>query len=80
MRQRIVQGMLRVGGLLLIVVGAALLRLLPTLTPGWIAIGLAALAFFGVSSGSALLVLGPHVTDPVELGERWTTRRSDRTD
>ncbi len=37
---------------------------------------LSAAAFLCASSGSALLIVGPHLLDEIEIAERWKARRS----
>jgi hypothetical protein len=68
---------LRLVGAVTLIVSAALWSLLfkaPTRSPDAMAWLEALLAFASFSAGSAMLVLGPHLFDPVELSERWTRR------
>ncbi|WP_404714081.1 hypothetical protein [Sphingomonas sp. MMS24-J13] len=68
---------LRLVGAVTLVVSAALWSLLfrtPTRSPDAIAFLLALLAFASLSAGSAMLVLGQHLFDQVELSQRWTRR------
>jgi hypothetical protein len=68
---------LRLVGAVTLVISAALWSLLfraPTRSPDATAWLIALLAFASLSAGSAMLVLGPHIFDRVELSERWTRR------
>jgi hypothetical protein len=43
-------------------------------SPGTLAYALAVIGFVCGSAGAALLTLGRHIFDEVEIGERWRTR------
>lgn len=43
-------------------------------SPGAMALALAAIGFLGASIGSALVMLGRHVFDEVEVSSRWRMR------
>lgn len=43
-------------------------------SPGLMAFGLAAVGFICASAGAALLSIGHHIFDEIEIGERWRTR------
>ena len=73
--------LLRVGGLLLLAVSflaiGTLLRLhagAEGFYPGLVSAALAAIGFLGGSCGSALVALGHHLWDEVEIAERWRPR------
>jgi hypothetical protein len=68
---------LRLIGAVTLVISAGLWALLfrtPTPPPDALAWLIALLAFASLCAGSAMLVLGPHLFDQVELSERWTRR------
>lgn len=72
--------LLRVGGLLLLALSVLAIRTLvreqagARFDPGLAAFVLAATGFLGGSGGTALMVLGHHLGDEVELSERWRPR------
>lgn len=47
--------------------------------PGVAAFALAAVGFLWASAGAALLTLGHHIFDEIEIGERWQQRPPART-
>ncbi len=49
----------------------------PPTSPGPLAYALAAVAFFAASAGLAMLLLGHHLFDQVEISGRWQSSWSD---
>lgn len=69
--------LLRLAGVVTLVISAALWSLLfkaPTRSADAVAFLLALLAFASLSAGSAMLVLGRHLFDQIELSARWARR------
>lgn len=48
-------------------------------SPGAAAVALAAVGFLCASAGAALLTLGHHIFDEIEVAERWRQRRPPQT-
>ena len=70
---------LRIGGLLLLALGACAIKLLyaqvhalPAHEASLLEMVIGALGFLGLSVGGVLATLGRHIYDPVQISERWS--------
>ena len=82
-RSRRAAGALRGGGLILWMIAYSAMTHLRAghpspVSPGAMALALATIGFLGASAGTALVMLGRHLFDEVEVSARWRTRTSPR--
>ncbi|WP_230483065.1 hypothetical protein [Sphingomonas sp. Leaf21] len=80
-RSRRADWALRGGGLILWAIAYAAITHLcaahpSALSPGATALALATIGFLGASAGTALVMLGGHLFDEVEVSARWRMRSS----